>query len=115
MQLTIEETARRRQKQMEYNREHGITPTAVRKRLDNPLSALNSKETDATPEYRVTKVYEAVSDPVVEKMTPKQLEKAIEKTKRDMLHAAKELNFLEAARLRDEMLKMQQLLDSRTA
>ena len=89
---------------------NGITPTAIRKSLVNPLSALNAEARGIEPQYAVTKIYDAVKDPVIEKMTPKQLEKAIEKTKRDMLHAAKEMNFLEAARLRDEMLKMDDLL-----
>lgn len=111
MQLTIDETLRRRTKQMAYNKEHGITPQAIRKSLDNPLAGLMQQP---QKEYVVTKVYEAVLEPVIEKMTDKQLQKAIEKTRRDMLHAAKELDFMEAARLRDEMLHMQDVLDKRT-
>ena len=113
MQKTIDETMRRRHKQMLYNQQHGITPTAIRKRLDNPLSALSQASAEQEPQYEVTKIYDAITDPVVENMTIPQLEKAIDKTKRDMLHAAKEMNFMEAARLRDEMLKMQQLLQRR--
>ena len=109
MQQTIDETFRRRQIQMAYNEENGITPTAIRKRLDNPLSTLNQQPGNNEPQYVVTKIYDAVHDPVIDNMTLPQLEKLIEKTKRDMLHAAKEMNFMEAARLRDEMLKMQNL------
>lgn len=112
MQLTIQETERRRAKQMAYNKEHHITPTAIRKALDNPLSLLGIPEEEK--KYTVTCVYDAVTLPIVEKMTPKQLQKAIEKTKKEMLACAKDLRFIEAAQLRDEMLRMQDLLDKQT-
>lgn len=112
MQLTIQETERRRAKQMAYNKEHHITPTAIRKALDNPLSLLGIPEEEK--KYTVTRVYDAVTLPIVEKMTPKQLQKAIEKTKKEMLACAKDLRFIEAAQLRDEMLRMQDLLDKQT-
>ena len=109
MRLTIEETLRRREKQQAYNAEHHITPQAVRKRLDNPLYGLNQQQ-QQEKQYAVTQVFEAVHDPVIEKMSAKQLEKLIEKTKKDMLRAAKDLDFMEAARLRDEMLALQERL-----
>ncbi|MCM1035348.1 MAG: excinuclease ABC subunit UvrB [Paludibacter sp.] len=112
MQQTIDETLRRRRKQMAYNAEHNITPTAVRKALENPLSGLLQQEEEQ--KYTVTRIYEAVTTPIVESMTDKQLQKAIDKTRKDMLRAAKELDFIEAARLRDEMLQMQDILDKRT-
>ena len=108
MRLTIEETARRRARQTAYNEANHITPAAIRKNLVNPLASLVQKE---EKQYVVTQVFEAVTDPVVERMTVPQLQKLIENTKRDMLHAAKELNFMEAARLRDEMLKLQAKLN----
>lgn len=112
MQLTIQETERRRAKQTAYNKAHHITPTAIRKALDNPLSLIGTAEPEK--QYTVTRVYEAVTLPIVEKMTPKQLQKAIEKTKKEMLACAKDLRFIEAAQLRDEMLRMQDLLDKQT-
>ncbi len=110
MQLTIDETNRRRAKQIAYNEAHGITPQAIRKSLDNPLAGLMQQP---EKEYTVTKIYDAVLEPVIGNMTDKQLKKAIEKTRKDMLQAAKDLDFMEAARLRDEMLHMQDVLDKR--
>lgn len=109
MRLTIEETARRRQIQMQYNYQHGITPTAIKKAIDNPLAGLNQKADDKP--FVVTKIYEAMPKVDVSKLDRKQLEKLIEKTKREMQHAAKQLDFIEAARLRDEMLNLQDLLE----
>lgn len=111
MQSTINETLRRRRKQMAYNEAHHITPTAIRKSLENPLSSLKQQEEEK--KYSVTRIYEAVSVPIIDAMSDKQLQKAIEKTRKEMLHAAKQLDFIEAARLRDEMLHMQELLDKR--
>ncbi len=109
MRMTIQETERRRSKQLAYNNVHHITPTAIRKALDNPLSLLGSTEQEK--KYVVTRVYDAVTLPIVEQMTPKQLQKAIDKTRKEMLACAKELRFIEAAQLRDELLRMQEMLD----
>lgn len=109
MRMTIQETERRRAKQLAYNKVHHITPTAIRKTLDNPLSLLGSTEQEK--KYVVTRVYDAVTLPIVEQMTPKQLQKAIDKTRKEMLACAKELRFIEAAQLRDELLRMQEMLD----
>ena len=109
MRMTIQETERRRSKQLAYNKVHHITPTAIRKALDNPLSLLGSPEQEK--KYVVTRMYDAVTLPIVEQMTPKQLQKAIDKTRKEMLACAKELRFIEAAQLRDELLRMQEMLD----
>ncbi len=107
MQLTIDETQRRRRKQMAYNLEHGITPTAIRKSISSPLAGLNKKEEEKT--YEVKQIIQA-TDPVIEKMTPQQLQKAIDKTRREMQQAAKNLDFIQAAQLRDEMLRMMDMM-----
>ncbi len=111
MQLTIDETLRRRKAQMAYNEEHNITPTAIRKSLNSPLSGLMQKE---EKEYVVTRIYEAMSPEkqAMLSLTKPQLQKAIEKTRKAMLRAAQDLDFLEAARLRDEMLALQERLDN---
>ena len=114
MQLTIDETNRRRAKQTAYNKEHGITPTAIRKTIDSPLAGLNQQQTkQKQPAYHVTELYEAKADPVIEKMTDSQLQKAIDKVEREMKQAAKKLDFMEAAWLRDEMLRLMDILEQR--
>ncbi len=113
MRLTIDETARRRQIQMRYNEKHGIVPTAIKKKVDNPLENL-AKQEETVPQYKVSKIYEAVTQPIIDQMDEKALQKAVERTRREMLKAAKELNFTEAALLRDEMLNMQEKLNSLT-
>ncbi len=108
MQLTIDETNRRRKKQMAYNEEHHITPTAIKKAISSPLAGL-MKQDDTQKEYVVTKIYEAMQQQA-DKLDAKQLQKSIERTRKQMLQAAKELDFLEAARLRDEMIYMEERL-----
>ena len=98
MKLTIDETDRRRIKQEEYNKKHGITPMAIIKKLDSEI------ENSLNP-YSVTKT----SDPITSKMDKKQIKKMIKHTKSEMEQAAKNLNFMEAARLRDELIELQKL------
>ncbi len=110
MQKTIDETNRRREKQLSYNEKNGITPTAIIKQqfsvLGKPLvdkEALhysNGENGDGS----------VAADPVLQYMTSDQLKKSIEKTRKQMLEAAKKLEFMEAAQLRDEMLRLEELL-----
>lgn len=112
MQQTINETARRRSIQMAYNEEHGITPHAVGGATTaNPLAGMSKKANEQQKQYEVKQLIEAVQMPIIQAMTPKQLEKNIESTRKAMLKAAKDLDFLEAARLRDEMQMMQEELE----
>jgi excinuclease ABC subunit B len=108
MQKTIDETNRRREKQLTYNAKHGITPTAIVKGERNALSKI---EPNAYIESDVTVTIAA--DPVVQYMTKPALEKAIAQTKKSMQVAAKKLEFLEAAQFRDEMMRLQELLEER--
>ena len=111
MQRTIDETNRRREKQLRYNEEHGITPTQIVKAKRRPM---NSDEADtATPYYREPEKVGLAAEPVVAYMSREALLKAIDKTKKQMERAADKLDFMEAARLRDEMFELQKVLEEK--
>lgn len=115
MQQTIDETARRRGIQMAYNEAHGITPHAVGGATAdaNPLAGLSKAAGEEQKQFEVKKIYEAVRTPIVEAMSEKELKKTIEQTRKQMLQAAKELNFIEAAALRDELMSLTDSLNKR--
>ena len=106
MQKTIDETNYRRDKQMEYNVKHNITPKALNKSLDNALSK-NSIATYAT-EQEERKAAEAAT----RYLTKPQIEQKIRTTRKEMEVAAKSLDFIEAARLRDEVKNLQEQLST---
>lgn len=119
MQRTIDETNRRREKQIAYNLLHGITPTTVNKSLDQIMrqtSVLDIKGYDAKHNYATNDSTLANSQIAAEAtanyQTIPQMEKAISHTKKQMEKAAKDLDFIEAARLRDEMFKLQKTLET---
>lgn len=116
MQLTIDETARRRRIQMAYNEAHGITPHAVGGMSQgmNPLAGLSKAAEEEQKQYEVKQIFEAVRKPIIEAMSEKELRKSIDETLRRMRQAAKDLDFREAAALRDEAALMQARLDSMT-
>jgi excinuclease ABC subunit B len=110
MRRTIEETERRREKQMAYNKAHNITPRAIVKSTDSALDALSGNKPQEKGAYIENESTSLAADPVVQYMSKEQLEKAIKKTKQQMEKVVKELDFIEAARLRDEMFELQKLL-----
>ena len=117
MQKTIDETNRRREKQLAYNEANGITPKQIKRAFNNALlgAGANKEEVDT----KISKAYvepEKVSiaaDPVVQYMTKPQMEKAIERTRKQMQEAAKKLEFIEAAQYRDELLRLEDILKDR--
>lgn len=110
MKRTIDETNRRRAKQMAYNEKHGITPTQV---IKASVSLMAERQNQEAAYGYVEPEAGLLADPVVQYMSRPQLEKTIEKTKKQMTDAAKKLDFIEAAQLRDELIKLQDLLKTK--
>jgi excinuclease ABC subunit B len=117
MQRTIDETDRRREKQIAYNIEHDITPTTIIKSREQVFaqgSVLDIKGYDPSNPYALQQDAQLVSPKAAEEQevykTIPQIEKAIGKTKKEMEKAARDLDFIEAARLRDEMFRLQKEL-----
>ena len=113
MAKTIEETDYRRHKQLLYNESHHIVPQQIRKdrTMDDLLARQQAGETRAYVEPELT--VDQVAEPTLELMTPEQLRKAIDSIRRQMQEAARKLDFVEAAHLRDEMLRMMAALDEK--
>jgi excinuclease ABC subunit B len=109
MQKTMDETNRRREKQLLYNEQHNITPTQIRKTTQSTLIQHTDKP-EAAAYVEPEESFDIAADPVVKMMTPKQLQKTIDKTRKMMMDASKKLEFLEAAHYRDELLKLEDLM-----
>ena len=113
MQRTIDETNRRRAKQKAYNKENNITPRQIVKSTREALAGFKSKEKNRETRsysYENEGQINLAADPLIPYMNEKQLKEAIRKTRKSMEAAAKELDFIEAARLRDEMFGLEKLL-----
>lgn len=113
MQLTIDETNRRRAIQESYNKENNIVPTQIKRTTESILNQTKVADKDGKEKTYDNPVETAMAaDPVVSYMSKEQLEKSIKKTKSDMEKAAKALDFIEAARLRDEMYALESRIKS---
>jgi len=112
MRLTIAETTRRREKQMSYNAEHGITPKQIEKALNTSLLVQDTQNDEPKPYVMEDSTQSVAQDPILNRMTPQQLDKAIARTRRLMNEAAARMDFMEAAQYRDEMFKLESLRKS---
>jgi excinuclease ABC subunit B len=112
MQKTMDETSRRREKQLKYNEENSITPTSIRKSVEAIMGQTAVADTlrKEGQAYVEKGSGDLAADPVIKYMDENQLEKAIYRTRKEIERVVKDLNFVEAARLRDEMLEMEKLL-----
>ena len=124
MQKTIDETNRRREKQLAYNEENHITPQAIQKSKSSVLISNADTKQQAQPSKatKPTKAYsdeyrehvDIAADPIVKYMSKEQLQKAIERTRKQMVEAAKKMDFIEAAQYRDELIKLEDLYQKTT-
>lgn len=117
MRKTIEETNRRREKQMAYNREHGITPTTVGKSKEEIMdqTSVADYQVKNAQAYAGPEPAERIAaDPIIQYMSEKDLKKSIQDAKRKMEKASKEMNFLEAAKFRDEMFALEKVWAEKT-
>jgi excinuclease ABC subunit B len=111
MRKTIDETNRRREKQIKYNIDHNITPTQIVKSHDSIFAKRGSSSDAKSPKpYIENESINLAADPVVKYMSKEQLQKSIAQTRKSMEKAAKDLDFMEAARLRDELFAFEKLL-----
>lgn len=117
MRITIEETNRRREKQMKYNEEHGITPRTVgksREAIIEQTSVVDFKGGVQKAYVDSADTMESIAaDPIIQYMSKPELQKAIDKTKKEMMAAAKDMDFLLAAKLRDEMFALEKMMEEK--
>jgi excinuclease ABC subunit B len=112
MQITMDETNRRREKQMQYNLDHGITPRTVGKTKAEIMEQTSVVDFKGGVQHAYVEMDTATlaADPIVQYMTKADMKKSIESTRKDMVAAAKDMDFLLAAKLRDEMFAMEKMM-----
>lgn len=116
MQRTIDETSRRRSIQMKYNEDHNIKPQQIKKEIKQTLSKEKAQTARPTITYKPYVESEEpafAADPIIIKMTKEQLEKCIERTTSLMKEAAEQLDFIQAAQYRDEVIRLQKELEEK--
>jgi len=115
MDITINETSRRREKQIKYNEQHGITPTTVGKTKAEIIEQTSVVDFQGGVQkaYVEEETLTLAADPIVQYMSKADLKKSIDNTKKDMLAAAKDMDFLRAAKLRDEMFALEKMMEEK--
>lgn len=111
MQKTMDETERRREKQIAYNTEHGLVPKALKKSKENVLRQTEVADGSKAPrEYKMDESIPLAADPETKYLSKVDLEKSLKRTRKEMEKAAKEMDFIRAAQLRDEMFELEALV-----
>src|SRR5690606_18241161 len=115
MRITIDETNRRRDKQISYNLEHGITPRTVGKTREEILEQTSVADmgVEAKAYIEPDAASSVAADPLIEYMSDNEMKKAIDTVRKRMEKAAKEMEFLEAAKLRDEMFALEKIYEDK--
>jgi excinuclease ABC subunit B len=114
MKQTIDETERRREKQIAYNTKHGLVPKPINKSTDSVLSGNKNRDSRFNAHaYTESENVSIAADPVIQYMSKEELKKTLQATKKQMETAAKALDFMEAAKLRDEMYAIEKLMNEK--
>ncbi len=115
MQITIDETNRKREKQLKYNQENNITPAQIRKSVQaiHGQTSVAGMGKAAQKAYLENEAPDIAADPVVRYMNREQLQKAMIRTRREMEKAAKALDFFQAAKMRDELFALEKLFNEK--